>query len=347
MNAPSATVTCPICCETIPWADDATDVYEWVARDGRYNRIDLSLLASRTKRDFRRSQCYVLCPAPVLDPLYQHYLPANYHVNGPPVVIGLVGRPSAGKTHLLVAMLAELFRGSGASYGLTRVLPLDVKQHLEFEQELMRPFLAGQKLTATYSGVRRYAESVRLTTQAGTRTVVFFDIAGEDFRLFGSEGQPSEFLLNVSAVLFVEDIGEVTSAGNEWINGAMAVLDHVPHRDKLPVAIVLTKSDQERYTEPVDRWLREPPPESRSALRFDEESRDVYAWLYRNKATFLLDLVDSFDRCTLHFTSASGIAAEGDRFPRAVRPARVLQPLVAVLATIGAFPRHDGAVVGR
>jgi hypothetical protein len=90
-----------------------------------------------------------------------------------------------------------------------------------------------------------------------------------------------------------------------------------------------------------------------NAARIRAESRDVFAYLSHAGAAAALQPFETFDRCTLHFVSASGADAvpvpnEAPRkhFPRGVRPTRVLEPLIAILAMTGMIPGHEADKVG-
>jgi hypothetical protein len=327
-------VICPVCHNTITLEPDPTYVYEWVTGESRYRPLDLSTL-SGPLRDVRRRASYVACPRGGNDP---HYLPTEYSTQHPPIVIGLVGRPESGKTHLLVAMLAELLDGAGLAHGLTYAGPIDRRQHSLFERTMLNPFRGGQRLPGTRAGARGFADAVQLDLPDGTRrTLVLYDLVGEDFVRRG-DATPSEFLVATSAVLFVEGVDAVTLRGNEWIDGGLDVLQS-RHGGLPPAALVLTKADAERYTEPIDRWLRAPdqPP---TAERLHAESRDVYAWLEQRGATKLLEIV-ARTSCSLHVVSATGSAPTDEgRFARGVRSVRVLGPLAAVLHAAGLLPEQ-------
>jgi len=231
------------------------------------------------------------------------------------------------------------------------VRPGDGAQHAEFRKGQIDPFLRGEKLAGSGPGTTGYADFLLVRTAAGERPVIFFDTAGEDFRadtLGHSRG--SRFLLNTSALMFVEDADVVMSgdgAGNDWINDALGRLGVVPHLRSIPTTVVLTKSDLLRYTHPADRWLRR--QDDRGPLRandFLDESRDVYAVLDKFGAHFVRDLYERFDRCTLHFVSATGVAVEGKSYPRGVHPMRVLRPLISLLAMTGVLTGPETPRVG-
>lgn len=335
-------VRCPVCRQSIPWDTDPARVYEPDARTGNMAERDLSGL-DRDVRSLRRSTAFVPCPRST-DPLVPHYVPANYLDHGAPLVVGLVGRPRASKTHLLIAMLDALGAG-GAAYGITRVTALDARAYRVFRTEAAR-FLAGGVLDSTVHDVQRYAASVQFRTPGGPMSLVFFDISGEDFEQ-GVDRTSADFLLGADGVLLVEDIGDVLSTGNESVTGALATLEHHHAGHEVPAAIVLAKADRERYTDPIDRWLRAGPVEGDWAEAFHRESRDVYAWLHSRGATNLLATVQAFPRCTLHVASASGSAATGASFLRGVRPMRVLEPLIALLAMTGRLSGPGAERVGR
>lgn len=347
---PQPQVTCPICLERIVWVED--QLLEWVSTEARYQQIDLTTIGNPQRRAFARSRCYVKCPNPAKD-TEDHYLPTSYVDYGPPLVVGLVGRPRSSKTHLLVAMIHQLLQGEAGKF---RVLArtVDEVRHASFQRSHIDPFLQGQVLEGTAEGTARYTEWLLVETPAGRRPLIFFDVAGEDFANEGEHGRNARFLFNASCLLVVEDVTKIVPIGagnaaiagpraggrNEWIDGAISRLEHVRDMKTLPVAVALAKSDQLRYQYPIDNWLRRidngPYPNLRDFL---EESRDAYAWLEEHDVAFLLSLCDKFRRCTLHFVSATGMAADGDSesYPRGVNPMRVLQPLLALLAMTGGF----------
>ncbi len=105
----------------------------------------------------------------------------------------------------------------------------------------------------------------------------------------------------------------------------------------MPAATVVAKSDLliHRYPE-VSRWLLR---EDLDMSKVEQESEDVYAFLAANNADEYLRPAHSFIDTTLHFISAAGTAVErSGKYPE-FRPRRVLQPLLTLLATIGAVDR--------
>ena len=115
----------------------------------------------------------------------------------------------------------------------------------------------------------------------------------------------------------------------------------------MPVALVVNKADRLRLRPPVDEWLRARPNGTIDAARWRAESRDAYALLYRHGAHAWLRPFHESEQCTIHFASATGSEAHGDTFARPVRPKRVLEPLLALLAMAGALPGPEAAKVGR
>jgi hypothetical protein len=265
-------------------------------------------------------------------------------------------------------MIKELLGGTAGGYGITAKV-VDTYLHAAFKRSFLDPFEGGRMLPGTKYALANYVAWVLVEVGGARRPLVFFDVAGEDFR--SNDERSTRFLLNAGALLFVEDTAHVihasaeerdlnedpslanphgASATNEFIADAvdrLRVLGGVERN--LPAAVVLAKSDRLGYLPPVDRWIRRDARGRLSARHFLDESRDVFALLHRAGAHTVTSLYREFDRCTLHFASATGGAVAGDKdiYPGGVRPMRVLQPLIALLAMSGVITGPEADQVGR
>ncbi|MFL6119265.1 TRAFAC clade GTPase domain-containing protein, partial [Actinophytocola sp.] len=312
-----------------------------------------------------RRRWYVQCPNPSKDST-NHYLPATLADYADPLVVALVGRPRSGKTHLVVAMIRELLGGASAGEHGLRAEALDFYQHVTFKRNYLDPFERGSRLPGTRVESGTYLEWLVVQHGGVKRPLVFFDVAGEDFRNPAENARYTRFLVNAGALLFVEDAPWIfrhlaeeqdlrldetlklpPGASNEWVQEAVSRLP--PGRRDLPAVVALTKSDRLRYHTPADRWLREHDGGQLSPERMLAETRDVYALLHSARAnSVMIRLYGEFDRCTMHFVSATGGAvAENDTFPVGVRPQRVLVPLLALFAMVGLIPGPNADRVGR
>ena len=97
---------------------------------------------------------------------------------------------------------------------------------------------------------------------------------------------------------------------------------------------------------PADKWLRRGTEVTLDASLIHAESRDAFAYLHQQGAVASLGPFEVFSRCTLHFVSASGGDVSVDKFARGVRPTRVMQPLVAILAMAGVISGPEAGKVG-
>ncbi len=348
-------VLCPVCLDYITWRE--TPLYERMVREGKWREVSLDGINNPIKRADRRNTCYIKCPNPAKD-TPEHYLPVTYRDHGDPIVVGLIGSHKAGKTHLLATMIHEALDGGLDRYGVT-VEPADEIRHKAFQTGQIERLLSGLELHGTGEGITTFAEMLLVRSSNESRPLVFFDVAGEDFTSHDG-GRRARFLLGVTALMFVEDPAQRVAAlradgeakadintGNQYFTAALRRIQALPHMRELPAAIVLTKSDQLRYQHPVDTWLRrDVPDEGVRAADFLAESADVYAFLAQYGADSTIAVYDKFVKCTLHFVSATGAAADGGSYPRGVRPARVLQPLVALLAMIGVLDGAEARKVG-
>ena len=357
MTAPAgqATVRCPICVDSFTWSLDT--LYQWDG-DG-YTEMDLSVVTDEGKRRDMIGSASVLCPNPSGD-MTPHFLPTRVVASGAPLVIGLIGATRAGKSHLLAAMINEINLGRLLDHGL-QADPVDMNQHLAYLEDYVVPFVgAGEQLAGTTEGrSSSYAYATLVRSPRQTRAVTFFDIAGGDLLRTGRTGR---FLAGVGGLIFVVDprtaVGAGAdddpvpaagrNAGDETFRAVLARLRETgsPMLD-VPAAIVVTKADRLRFRPPVDAWMRRDRGGRLSATALAAESRDVYAFLHSRSAHSWLAPFHSCRRCTLHFASATGGEAAQGSFPQGVRPARVLEPLLALFAMAGLLERPDAAEVGR
>jgi hypothetical protein len=350
------TVSCPICLERFVWSEE--HLLEYVRRSGTYEPVDLAGVSNPARRKDIRSRSYVRCPDVSTT---AHYLPAIYGDYPDPVVIGLVGRPLCGKSHLLAAMIDELINGHASQYGISAFVA-DHILHNDYRRNQLEPFLRGEQLSGSEPRLIGIAEWLLVGNGSSLRPVVFFDVAGEDLKNPGDKGLNARFLLSADALLFVEDAAHVVpdvaepidienaeisgdGQGNEWVREALNRLGN-SGRDypRLPAAVVLSKADRLRYVPPVDRWIRDQDADLRPA-RVLAETRDVFALFDRWGVNQMTDLYRKFQHCTMHVASATGVAVADKRYPRGVRPSRVLRPLVTLLATLGVvrLPDTNGA----
>ncbi|GAB2843282.1 TRAFAC clade GTPase domain-containing protein [Lentzea nigeriaca] len=350
----SKRVTCPICLEPFAWRED--ELYRRItdSSGARWVRADLSNIHNPVKRKDRRARCYVRCPNPSAENR-EHYLPISYRDHGEPIIIGLVGRSESGKTHLLATMIHAALRGDLRHHGLT-FEPADELRHQSFEREI-NELMRGNKLEATEDLKEEFTTYLLVRTSAGTtRPVVFFDVAGEDFVRSGAQGLGGQFVLGATALMFVDHPAEAVPSlygspernVNPAFAGALQRLAQRKDMADLPVVMVLTKADELRYQHPVDHWIRlDDAREPLSAAEFRAESRDVYAFLDRYDAQPMLGTYEKFRRGTLHVVSATGVAVDlNNQYPRGVRPARVLRPLLALMAMIGLVDHQEAVEVG-
>jgi hypothetical protein len=346
---PAKIVRCPICQDSYPW-QESDQLWLYDTGQQRYDRaVTVGLDAVKEENLLRRA--YRRCPNPSADSA-EHFLPANYHAFDPPLVVALVGRPTAGKTHLLAAMISELVEQDGLSrFGLT-VEPLDLHRHAGYHRTVLQNAERGAQLPGTGENLTDPAEILLVRAQNSTRPVVFFDVAGEDLEAVGDGDKLARFLIGTSAVIFVHGLEPAPERiGNRAFEMSLTRLRVQQDFAGLPAAIVATKADRLRYLPPVSRWLRR----RRSSLStvdataILEESRDVYAFLRSRGERAVLAPFDAFDRCTLHFASASGSEAAqgGGGFVRGFAPVRVLEPLIAILAMAGMIGGDQAPLVGR
>lgn len=348
------------------------DTFEWIDLGGvwryddaerQYELIDIRGL-DPVKQAATRRNGYHLCPNPSGD-APEHYLPASYATYQEPLVVGLIGAPESGKTHLLTAMIREAHAGGLAPYGLT-VSALDFLRHQEFRSKFIDRFEQGLQLPGTDSNVLEYADGLLLRGSGGlVRPVTFFDVAGEDLQSAASSGRGGRFLIGANALIFAHsaedqlDLEERAKVKrNSLAQGENRAFTLALERVRavrteaesatIPVAVALTKADRLRYVSPADKWLRRGTEWTLDASLIRAESRDAFAYLHQQGAAASLVPFEVFSRCTLHFVSASGgdVSVGKSEFPRGVRPMRVMQPLVAILAMVGVIGGPEAEKVG-
>ncbi|MGW6445239.1 TRAFAC clade GTPase domain-containing protein [Lentzea sp. NPDC055074] len=349
-------VQCPICLEFIDWNE--TELFRWVVDESgaRWEPADLSNINNPVKWQDRHDRCYVKCPNPAGEHR-EHHIPVTYRNHEPPIIIGLVGPSKSGKTHLLASIVHAALRNDLRHYGLG-FEPVDELRHASFQREITQ-LMRGTPLQATDFFKEEITTYLLLRTRSGrARPVVFFDVAGEDFTRVGPRRLGGQFVLGATALMFVDEpagavpalFGRGPGSRNEAFASALDRLERRKDMADLPIAVAVSKADQLRYEQPVDHWIRHDDLDH--ALDdglFRAESRDVYAFLERYRGEAMLDVFARFKRGTLHVVSATGGGADNDntQFPRGVRPARVLWPLLSLLAMCGAVEHPLAQEVGR
>ncbi|MFI6740458.1 hypothetical protein ACIBI9_46695 [Nonomuraea sp. NPDC050451] len=323
-------ILCPICLHEFAWSED--ELYERTPA-GHYQRLSLEHATGARREDLLRG-AHVRCPAPVADPSLEHHLPYTYVRHGRPLVIGLVGGPETGKTHLLASMIGAIEQGGLRPYGLTSYA-VDIERHAEYVNTYVHPLMVERTALSrtTHRATAEPAATLLVNDGRHTTAVAFFDIAGELLR--SATHEATRFVPAVGGLLFVIDAA--TRSARMGDESFRAVLDRLPMsggRLDIPAVIAVTKSDSVRFEAPVDTWLYD-EPDRLDQVDVLRESRDVYAFLHRRGAQAWLSPYDKCHKCTLHFVSATGSAPTDGRFPRGVRPRRVLAPLVSLLAMTG------------
>ncbi len=361
-------VRCPICLGFVEWPHpDFADLYEYATNTAAYVPVSAEIMDAFRYDDDDPERIrfqawlptkYLRCPNPYSDP--EHYLPYPYGWYGDPLIIGIVGDTDVGKSHLLAAMIGQLIEQNRLSDLGLSVVPVDRVRHQEYVRTQVAPLLSRSEVL-DFTPPRpdtpaTFIDAAIVTNQwtGSYRTIAFFDISGEDI----SQGRRSaEFFHAANSLIFVVDPEKSGLAGGEkktFGDPAFAAVLHQlnqPRRDwdntgllTVDAAVVVNKSDKIRFNPPVRYWY----PRERSGDRINAddvlaESRDVYALLHKHEAWTCLAPVMECQRVTLHFASATGTdkAADGVRYLHTVRPRRVLEPLVAILAMAGIIDHHS------
>jgi hypothetical protein len=352
MTAPNPprerSVLCPICLDVYPWPHKA-QLFEY--KDGSYAPITPIAGPGTPQHKRMMRTAYLRCPNPSED-LDAHYLPALYATFNRPLVVGLVGGSTSGKSHLLASMIAAIETGGLQRYGLT-VTPLDFRQHSSFINESVARLRSGDRLGSTLAqeNAISYADALLLASNQGTWPVTFFDVAGGD--LARHSGNATRFLDGANALIFVIDPDQALAQGQEkaLTDPAFAtVLGKLGGGGgqyvQVPTAVVMSKADRYRFRAPVGTWLARPPEQRVDAEAIRQESCDVYGFIHQHDGGAWLRPFHECRRCTLHFASATGGDAVGPRYPRGVRPRRVLEPLVALLAMCQVISGPEAERVG-
>ncbi|MGI5171203.1 hypothetical protein ACQEU3_43315 [Spirillospora sp. CA-253888] len=342
-----AHVLCPICLRHVEWDDPP--LYRYDAERDEHVELEVPADAGPEQRARLRRTARVRCPGPGAE----HHLPAAYGEYGPPIVLGLVGGRSAGKTHLLAAMVEAVERGEPARrYGLT-CWPVDVLLHRQYLREHVDPLVGGaRRLDPTPPGRVMFADAFVVEPSGGSpRVVALFDVAGDDLTRVADA---AVFLDAADGLMFVVDPARLAD-GDHRDHAFGTVLDLLRASGRLPevsAAVVLAKSDLLRFEDPLALWLRRDgaPLDAAATLA---ESADVYAYLHRRGAHAWNRPYQVCARATLHVVSATGADpvpdadGNGGAFVHGVRPRRVLHPLVALLAMTGALTGPEAERIGR
>jgi hypothetical protein len=330
-------VTCPICLSRIDWGD--LTPFRLDETTGRYVELTIPEEASPEQRRRILRTVSWRCPNPGGE-VGIHFLPEAYGQYGPPAVFGFIGASRSGKTHLLAAMIGAIERGELSGYGLT-ARPVDPGRHRRFVRGKVQPLLEKSAvLGATEERIISFADAFLVGQGAAElRPVALFDVAGEELK---EVDDAKRFLEIATGLIFVVDPDQFSDGdlGDQTFNAVLDILKSSEHLDSVSAAIVLNKSDQLRFDEPVAMWLRRADSglDKEAILR---ESADVYAYLHSRKAGAWARPFRECGNATLHFASATGSGSTkpdsngAGFYPRGVRPQRVLAPLLSLMVMTG------------
>lgn len=350
--APVADLPCPICGRRINWS--ATPPY-------RLNAVEQPELLVRDPGEVENSwqerltRAYRPC-GDVSQP-GTHLLPYHY-ADYTPVTIGVIGQSSAGKTHLLAAMIHRLCSGDPVlvdQLGL-RVSELDVRVHRRYLAQNVTPLITQRReLGATRADVPvDFCDALKVTNRRNqTFAVVFFDLAGE--RLERPNDDEARFYAWANALIFVVNAATLPKrfgrriapvAGDASFEVALHRLSGrgkptgVAPLHPVAAAVVVAKADLIEFDDRlVATWMRAGSAEEEAALgTVEAESEDVYVYLTRRGAAQWLKPARDCYRSTLHFASATNSQAE---LPpgQAGDPAGPAQPAGQVQSENRVFPR--------
>jgi hypothetical protein len=357
-GSPTNEVRCPICLGFISW--DGRTIYK---RDqGRFVQSQVPLTNDDVKLREELLGAYVKCPNPSgLD----HYLPLDYLRYRPPLVIGLVGTGAVGKSTLLTAMVAAIERECLRPYGYS-ARALAHEQHQTFRRDNVETLIdRGEVLPKTPEAREggQFADAFLLVKGDVVQPIAFFDVGGDSL---GELGPATRFIQALGALIFIVDpdlvlgrvegsldeSGRPVSKGDEAFGAVLSrLLDPSVGRTdrKVPAAIVLAKGDTLRFDPNLGWWLGRPESTDGQvdADLIRAESRDVYAFLHEHDAMPWLKPFDGFPLCTLHVVSATGNNPKGKQYPFGVRPCRILEPLIALLAMAEVINSPAARQVGR
>ena len=337
-------VTCPICLSRVDWGD--LTPFRWDQDAERYVEITIPPQAGPEQLQHILRTVSWRCPNPVGE-VEIHFLPAAYGNYGTPVVFGFIGASSSGKTHLLAAMVGAIERGELSHYGLT-ARPVDPGRHRNFMKDCVQPLLnRSAVLSPTPENIINFADAFLIGQgTAELRPIALFDVAGEELL---EVDDAKRFLDVATGFIFVVDPDQFGNGelGDQTFSAVLDILKSSHHLNSASAAIVLNKSDQLRFNEPVALWLRREDNgmDSEAILR---ESADVYAYLHSRSAGAWARPYHECRNATLHFASATGgPKGESDtkRYPRGVRPQRVLAPLLSLMVMTGVVKSPETGVV--
>jgi len=354
-----AIIECPVCLYMLDWEQaPLVTMGEGTGPAPLVVPKDEAPAAAR----MRRGTAYRQCPG-----RGGHYLPADYgDMLAERITIGMIGTSLVGKTHLLAAMIGQFMGGVRLRQLDLQVSPLDLLIHKRYVDEAVRPFLdERKKLERTRVAAAEITDAFLVTNVAAGRryAVTFFDVSGE--MLLRGSADENLFLGAVNALIFVIDpqsirglvrpqgsTGAETGAVHATSGGGSAgdyTFDNVLKllrlaRDEtaveflgIPAAVVVAKADLLRRGDLLlERWLRAEADEDLDLGTVEEESSDVFTYLYTHGADRWLEPAQQCIWSTLHFASATGTSPRDDEFPEGTfRPHRVIKPLLALLAMKG------------
>lgn len=349
-------IQCPYCLD--PIAYNPNELY---ARDAQRQYQPLTVQPEwneKTRRDILRT-AYQRCPNS--SDIAEHFLATEYLTHGPPLTIAMIGQSKAGKTHLLVSMIAEIEDGALAPYGITH-RAVNPEEHAAFLRTHVAGLRGGRVLPSTAETNFPVFEDALLLTRGGvTRPLAFFDLAGEN--LVRTDAA-TRFLAGVGGLLFVVDPARAVrlpateearrqlglwsvESGDPTFGTVLDRVQGAAGSARMPAAIAVAKSDLIRHEPPVARWLGD---EARTEIRRDDraaETRDVLAFLRTHGAPGWTRPAIDCRACTAHFVTATGAATgpvsvfgaapQGSNQGSGAgsRPRRVLEPLLSIFAMSG------------
>ncbi|WP_433065639.1 TRAFAC clade GTPase domain-containing protein [Dactylosporangium sp. CS-033363] len=273
-------------------------------------------------------------------------------------IIAIVGLNGAGKTYYIATAFSEAVNGDGLDAAGFREFELDDETASRFHQDYYaKVYRDRRRLEQTPE--RRRSELRPLNFRAridGGRPmlVMTHDIAGETLVNHEWRARDAGFLRRASGVIFLVDPVEFDAVRDsmpadelqrvrninqrDLLSATLRELEYEPGRQKVPVAVVVSKADL------IARFLTPLPARSRARTEqqwlhdMQQNSGAVRDTLLHLGQQRLVRTAEEYGRITFHAVSALGgrLGQDGETVPR---PQRVLDPLAVVLWRLSAALR--------